>query len=151
MLAILRSELPRVLNETILSGPGLSRLHAALHDGHLHAVGDYPPATLIDNAHKGDLSCQQTINEFASWFGSVCGDLALGLGATGGVLLSGNLLHAMQDVFPVAAFLTAFDDKQDYRDFCAMLAVRQVTVAQPGLQGAACYAQQQLAISAEQT
>ncbi len=150
LLAILRCEYPRILNETVLSGPGLSRVHAALHDGHLLAVDDYAPATLISNAHAGDQQCQQTINEFASWFGSVCGDLALGMGATGGVTLSGNLLHAMQDVFPVADFLTAFNDKQGYRDFCAMLAVRQVTVAQPGLQGAACFAQQQLAIDADQ-
>ncbi len=147
LLQSLATQLPRVINESVASGPGLCRLHTTLH-GEASASAAASSAAIITAARAGDKAAVETLTEFAGWFGSICGDLALGVGATNGVYLSGALLAAMADIFPRAAFLQAFDDKQGYQPFCAAIGVQRVCHPQPGLLGAAEYARYQLGTAA---
>lgn len=123
----------RVSAECVLSGPGLERLHAALHE---HG-SDSSAALISKAAQAGDAHACQTLRVFARWLGRVAGDLALSLGARGGVYLAGGIVPGWGDAFDVAAFRSGFEDKAPMRDWLAQVPSFVVTHEQPGLLGLA--------------
>ncbi len=72
--------------ETALSGPGLSRLSAAL-GGDAGA----PPATVVARALAGRAPEAAALRRFCLFLGAAAGDLALAFGAWGGVAICGGV------------------------------------------------------------
>lgn len=142
LLARLGEQRARVVNETLVSGPGLINLHRALHDLFDDAA-ELRAEDISERARRGDERCLETLSEFSVIFGAMCGDFALGFGSSGGVYLSGGLLEAIEDLMDWPAFLSAFDDKGAYRSFCERVPVALVRHPWPGLLGAAAFALQQ--------
>lgn len=99
------------------------------------------PEQITAQALTGDSRCLETVELFTQILGSVCGDLALALGAKGGVYLSGGLLSGFGDLFDSSSFLENFDNKGRYRDYCQHMPIARVLSSQPGLNGAARFAE----------
>jgi len=124
----------RVSAETILSGPGLERLHAAV-------AGRALPAPEIDAAAwRGEPGAVRTHALFTRWLGRVAGNLALVAGARGGVFLAGGILPRWAGRFDVAAFRRGFEDKAPYDAWLRAIPSRLVTYPYPGLLGLAVIA-----------
>ncbi|MEX2131124.1 MAG: glucokinase [Pseudohongiellaceae bacterium] len=138
MLEQLWQWFPRVSIERLLSGPGLANLYRAksVLAGHEQVLS---AEEITANAKAGDLLCLNTIDEFNRVFGSVCGDLALALGATGGVYLSGGIIEKLGPLFDRNLFMQEFDKKGRYSDYCHRIPLALVTCAYPGLLGMARY------------
>ena len=139
----LRRYYPRVSVERLVSGPGLANIHAALTALSGTEI-KIQPEQITAGAQQGDSQCLATINEFNIMLGTVCGDLALALGAVGGVYLSGGVLKKMGPLFDPAVFLQHFDAKGRFQQYCRNIPIALMTVDYPGLIGAAHYLSQRL-------
>ena len=128
----LRAQHGRVSAETVLCGPGLERLHLALHG---------PPRLGAEqialSAWRGEAPAARTVALFTRWLGSVAGNLALIAGALGGVYLAGGILPRWGDHFHAALFRTAFEDKPPYAGWLAGIPAFVVTHPAPALLGLA--------------
>lgn len=73
----------------------------------------------------------------SAMLGTVAGDLALTLGAHGGVYIAGGVIHNMGAAFDDTAFRERFEDKGRLRDFVAPIPAFAVTEPWPALTGLA--------------
>jgi len=121
--------------ERILSGPGLVNLYRALAetDG-LPAPLDHPAGLLAADAPA---PAAEALRLFARLLGQAAGDLALTLGATGGVYLSGGVVPAMGAAFDAASFRAGFTAKGRFAAYLDALSTWLVRHPQPALLGLA--------------
>jgi len=124
----------RVSAETILSGPGLERLYAAVSGKQLQGP------QIDEAAWRGEPDAVHTHALFTRWLGRVAGNLALIAGARGGVYLAGGILPRWGAHFDAPAFRRAFEDKAPYSAWLAAIPTFVITHPQPGLLGLAVLA-----------
>jgi glucokinase len=125
----------RLSVESVLSGPGLERLYAAL-------AGSSLGAPEIDAAAwRGEPAALRAHAVFTRWLGRVAGNVALIAGARGGVFLAGGILPRWIGRFDVAAFRGSFEDKPPYTEWLRAIPTFIVTHPQPGLLGLAVLAE----------
>ncbi|MFW6278136.1 MAG: glucokinase, partial [Halorhodospira sp.] len=90
LLATLRQELGHVSAEAVLSGAGLARLHRLLHGL------ERSPESITEALAAGEPQAARTMDQFLALLGNVAGNLALTLGARGGVYLAGGILPRLE-------------------------------------------------------
>lgn len=132
---------PRVIVEHLLSGPGLANIYNALAviRGN-RSNAELAAEEVVAAARSGDAVASESTRLFISILGAVCGDIALTVGATGGFFLSGAMLQKFGDLFDHALFLSAFNNKAKFRDWCELVPVGMLNAPYPGLLGCAIYA-----------
>jgi glucokinase len=137
LLARLRAQFRRVSVERIVSGPGLTAIHAGLAAIEGRAVPDQPDAALWAAALEGaDPLARAALDRWCLSFGAVAGDLALAHGAAA-VVLAGGLAGRTAPLLANSGFHARFIAKGRFEARMAALPIRRVTFAQPGLLGAA--------------
>ena len=138
VLALLRARFGHASAERALSGPGLVNLYQALCqlDGVLAAP--LQPTEVSTAALNGsDAHCVQAVRLFASLLGNVAGNLALTLGARGGIYLGGGVVPRLGAAFDAALFRRRFEDKGRFAAYLAAVPTWLITAATPALTGAA--------------
>lgn len=137
---LLRRELGRVSAETVLSGPGLVNLYRALAalDGAPPALTEAPAITAAARAGS-DARAREAVSIFCALTGAYAGDLALIVGARGGVYLGGGILPRLADFIPDTPLRARFEAKAPMEEFVRPIPVRLITAAYPGLAGAALW------------
>lgn len=119
--------------EALLSGTGLPVLHQALTG----AAAPLTAEAILRQARDGsDPAAARAAAIFRRHLGAFAGDLALAFGATGGVFIAGGVAQRNPWLFD-RAFLDAFNAGGRYTDWRSALPVRLLTLAEPGLTGAA--------------
>lgn len=122
-----QSEKGRIVAETLLSGHGILRLHAA----RLMARGLQPKplseAALV-SAAKENRSGEEaaTLHLFWLLLARFAGDLALTFMATGGVTFAGGVLPRLIDFLDVDIFRAKFESKQPYEGLMRSIPTRLV-------------------------
>ena len=111
VLKVLAGEFGRVSVERILSGPGLASLHAALCLIHGETPVVTDPSGVTRAANQGEPTAVRTLNVFCAILGGVAGDLALALGARGGVFIGGGIAPAIADQLVASPFRRRFEAK----------------------------------------
>jgi glucokinase len=101
----------RTTAESVISGPGLVRLHKARH-----AIRGLPaPAddgvAIVDRALAGGADEIETVRLFWRLIARLSGDLALTFLATGGISLSGGILPRIVPLLDAAEFRRIFEAK----------------------------------------
>ncbi|GJG94674.1 glucokinase [Cupriavidus pauculus] len=132
-------QLGRVSAERLLSGMGLSHIHAALsaETGTLLAE-PLTPAQVTDGALKqNDPLCRRAFDAFCGLLGSVAGDIALVLGARGGVYIGGGIVPRFVQAFHASPFNARFSDKGRMGKYLADIPVFVITAQFPALPGLA--------------
>ena len=138
VLALLRARCGHASAERALSGPGLVTLYDALCrlDGTLPAP--LQPTDVSTAALNGsDAHCVQAVSLFASLLGNVAGNLALTLGARGGIYLGGGVVPRLGSAFDAALFRRRFEDKGRFAPYLAAVPTWLITAATPALTGVA--------------
>lgn len=115
--------------ERMLSGSGLVLLHEILHGETLSA------AEISQRGKDGDVAARATFNQFFRFLGTVAGDVALTLGAHGGVYIGGGIVLANIDLFMASDFRERFVDKGRFRDYLEAIPTRIITLDTPALVG----------------
>ncbi len=128
----LRRQHGRVSAETVLCGPGLLRLYAALG-----GAAPATPAELDRRAEAGEPLAVETRRLFTRWLGRVAGNLALTVDARGGVYIGGGIVPCWQQRFDSAEFRRGFEDKPPMRDRLAAIPTWVITHPHPALLGLA--------------
>jgi len=122
--------------ETVISGSGLPRLHAAVNAG-AHA----PSAeAIVTAAQAGDAAARATIRLFVRLLGRFAGDMALTFKALGGVYLAGGVTGKLGTLLDEQVFRTAFEAHPPYEALLKSIPTYFVTVAHPGLIGCGAFA-----------
>ena len=124
--------------ERALSGPGIEALYRAIAwiDG-VSCREEKTAAEIARDAFaRSDPVAEETIATFTGFLGSVAGDLALTLGARGGVYLAGGIVPEWGGRFDAARFLDRFRAKGRFRSYLGTVPVRVVTHPCPALAGA---------------
>lgn len=128
--------------ETLLSGPGLARLHAAraLAAGRESRRHERDAPGVVAAAQAGDAFAGDTLAMFWRLVARVAGDLALAFLARGGVTLSGGILPRVTSFLDADAFARTFADKGARADIAGAIPVRLMTDETAVLEGMAALA-----------
>jgi glucokinase len=133
--------LGRVCVETILSGPGLLRLHHARCAAAGKAMPHSSEIALIEKA-KGDPSGEEARTLRLCWTltGRFAGDLALAFLAKGGVTLAGGILPRIVNFCDPEHFRAAFENKPPYGGMMRAIGTRLIVTEDAVLTGMAAIA-----------
>lgn len=139
VIRALRDRFGHASAERALSGPGLVNLYQALCglDG---VDASLPTAAEVSDAAINGSNTQavEALALFLGMLGTVAGNLALSLGALGGVYVGGGILPRLGgDRIARSGFRVAFEQKGRYRDYMAAIPVFVIMAKQsPALAGA---------------
>ena len=149
LLSQLRRQFGHVSAERVLSGAGLVLLHQVIcgqADPGAAAKGVTEPAQLLSLAAEQDPHAQAAVRQFAQFLASVAGDLALTLGARGGVYLAGGISPRIQSYLLEPAFRQRFEAKGRFKSYLAEIPIWLIHDAlEPALLGASEALTRQLA------
>ncbi|HEY2186930.1 MAG TPA: glucokinase, partial [Caldimonas sp.] len=122
VVAILRRRFGHVSAERALSGPGLVNLYAASCELAGRPIEPLDPPDVADRARLGnDAGCRQAIDWFFAFLGSLAGDLALTLGARGGIYIAGGIVAQLGDMIASSRFRERFEAKGRYAGYLARI------------------------------
>lgn len=125
--------------ERVLSGPGLQNLFTAVSDD---GRGEAPaPKDIAAMAKAGSsAAAAEAVALFTGWLGAVAGNLALTLGARGGVYIGGGVVPAWGEDFDAASFRARFEAKGRFRDYMRGIPTWVITHPHPAFVGLAALA-----------
>lgn len=118
--------------ERVVSGAGIEAIFTAF--------GGAPgtkAADIVQDAREGDALAGRTVGFFASVLARFAGDMALMLGARGGVYLGGGICPRLLAHLDTDAFREAFRRKGRMSDYLSAVPVHVIMARDAGLRGAA--------------
>jgi len=126
--------------ERALSGDGLRNLYRALAEVEGDGAGGVkePPAAsaIAERAHlHRESRARRAVALFTDWLGAVAGDLALTLGARGGVFVAGGMVPAWGTHFDSARFRRRFEAKGRFGDWLRAVPCHLVVAPHPAFTG----------------
>ena len=135
----LRRRFGHVSAERVLSGPGLVNLYHAISALDETPAEPLAPADIVDRALAGgDAACRTAVELFCAFLGSVAGNLALTLGARGGVYIGGGIVPRLGEAFERSPFRGRFEGKGRFAEYLAGIPTWVIHAAEPpALNGAA--------------
>lgn len=137
VLAVLRRN-GHVSAERVLSGAGLVNLYRALAELGGGCAEPLAPDQITSRAVAGECPfCASALDMFFAMLGTVAANLALSVGATGGVYLAGGILPRFAEAFRASRFRGRFEDKGRFSAYLAEIPVWLITHPQPAFLGLA--------------
>jgi glucokinase len=138
IVRVLRARWGHVSAERVLSGKGLVNLYNALCEIDGLTPGPMSPADVTDHAIRGtDPTCVKAFQHFCCILGTVASDLALTLGATGGIYVAGGILPRFKEAFAASGFRERFESKGRFSSLLVNIPTRLILEDSPALLGLA--------------
>lgn len=142
-IAILRDltrEFGHVSAERLLSGPGIEMIYRALSGQSL------PAAEVTRRALASEcVDSVRAIECFCAVLGSVAGNVALTLGATGGMYIGGGIVPRLLGLFERSPFRARFEAKGRLAGYVARIPTYVITEQYPAFLGVSAILSEQLA------
>ena len=132
----MRRRFDHVSAERCLSGPGLVNLYNSLAALDGEAAASCTPAEITDPATKDPL-CREATDMFCAMLGTVAANLALTLGAQGGVYIAGGVVPRLGARFVESGFRARFEVKGRLSSYVAAIPTYVVTHGLPAFIGCA--------------
>lgn len=138
LIALLRRRFGHVSAERVLSGSGL----VVLYEAHAQLAGQpaeaLMPADVTQRGLAGQCAlCEAALNSFCLFMGTVASNLAVSLGAQGGLFIGGGIVPRLGEFFERSGFRERFDAKGRYTDYLRRIPVFVIHSPYPALIGAA--------------
>ncbi|MDB5440635.1 MAG: Glucokinase [Caulobacteraceae bacterium] len=134
VLAVLRHRLGRISAEEVTTEPGLINLQNALAQ-----LADAPALAnveaILQAAKAGEPTAREAIRLFTGWVGDIAGNLALMVGARGGIYIFSALMATHPQLFDRALLRERFEDKGKMRGFMEGIPLFMVSTREAGLLG----------------
>lgn len=138
LLQVLRDGYGHVSTERLVSGPGLVNIYEALCKLDRQVPRGLAPSQVSAAALEGsDRHCVEALAVFCAVLGTAAADLALTLGARGGVYLGGGIVPRLGLSFDASPFRQRFEHKGRFSSYLAGVATLVVTADNPALRGLA--------------
>ena len=136
VIGLLRQKYEHVSAERVLSGDGLVNLYEALCQLDGKRSEGLKASQITDGAlNRGDPACIAAIDLFCGILGSVAGDLALMLGAQGGIYIAGGIVPRLGSAFGASPFRRCFEAKGRFRAYLAAIPTFVIAHTNPALIG----------------
>ena len=135
VISLIRQQTGHVSAERLVSGDGLSSLYLAL--GSLSGEpGERVSAEEVSaRASAGDAVARDALHHFFSFLGITAGNLALTLGALGGIYVAGGITPRLRDVFITSDFRRKFESKGRYAGYLQAIPTYLVVEEVPAFRG----------------
>jgi glucokinase len=135
-------EWQHVSNERLISGPGIEIIYRALA---LRNGVDAPHLSPPRNAaeivacalEQNDPLCLEVLECFAGMLGGAAANLAVTLGAFGGIFIGGGIVPRVAQWFASSPFRARFEAKGRFRDYLAQIPTYLIMTPNPALYGVA--------------
>jgi len=129
-------EWPHVSNERLISGPGIEVMYRALArrngvDAPSRSTADIVSAALDHH----DALCLETLETFSGMLGSAAANLAVTLGAFGGIFIGGGIVPRIAEWFAQSPFRARFEAKGRFTDYIAQIPTYVIMTPNPALHG----------------
>ncbi|MGA8653557.1 MAG: glucokinase [Xanthobacteraceae bacterium] len=142
ILDLMRSRFDHVSAERLLSGPGLVNLYNTLCELSGTPAASYSAEQITNpGIWNADPRTREATSLFCAMLGTVAGNLALTLGARGGIYISGGIVPRMSAFFAQSEFRARFEAKGRLSEYVAAIPTYVITRPLPVLLGAAALLQ----------
>ncbi len=143
ILDLMRKHYDHVSAERLLSGPGLVNLYNTLCELAEISAAPFTPAQIISpRIWNKDPRTREATTIFCAMLGTVAGDLALTLGARGGIYIAGGIVPRLAQLFAQSEVRSRFEAKGRMRGDLAAIPTYLIVRPHPELLGAAALLQQ---------
>lgn len=138
-MAVLRyawGKYPHVSAERLLSGPGLELCHEAIATWMGHKPEPIGAAEVMERSlAQSDPVCVETMDCFCAMLGTVAADLALTLGAMGGIFIGGGIMPRLGERLAETPFRRRFESKGRFSDYLARIPTYVIAAPYPAFLG----------------
>jgi glucokinase len=137
LLRVARRIHTHVSAERLVSGIGLPTLRRAVAEVEGLAFDQELGAEEIGNLGitRADPLCEHTMEAFCSLLGCIAGNLALTLGARGGVFIAGGIVPKLGEFLSQSGFREHFESKGRFAEYLRDISTVVITMPHPGLGG----------------
>jgi glucokinase len=135
---------PHVSFERLASGPGIEVIYQALTaqvDGNVHSL---PTSEIVRRALDQDSLCVDVLERFCAILGTVAGNLALTLGASGGIYIGGGVVPRLGPLFDDSPFRERFEAKGRFAGYLRGIPTFVITAEYPAFLGVAAILENEL-------
>ncbi len=137
VISRVRQQQGHVSAERMVSGFGLCNLYRAMKESADEPLEQLRPEEVSARADAGDPVAREVLEHFFAFLGIIAGNLALTLGALGGVFIAGGIVPHLRDAFVASRFREKFEDKGRYRDYLARVPTYLILEEVPAFRGLA--------------
>jgi glucokinase len=131
-------EWPHVSNERLISGPGMEIIYRALaHRNGVNARSRTSPDIIAGALEEHDPLCLETLECFSGMLGGAAANLAVTLGAFGGVFIGGGIVPRMAEWFASSPFRARFEAKGRFTGYLAQIPTYVIMTPNPAFYGVA--------------
>jgi glucokinase len=124
--------------ERLISGSGLTLLYEVIAEVNGVALQTLQSHEISQRGVEGSCPlCRETIDTFCAMLGTVAADVALVLGARGGIYIGGGIIPKLGDYFITSPFRARFEDKGRFSSYLSKIPTWVILAPWPGLMGAA--------------
>ncbi|MES2150630.1 MAG: glucokinase [Pseudomonadota bacterium] len=132
------SEWSHVSNERLISGPGMEIIYRALaRRNGVTAAPRSSPEIISGALDEHDALCLEVLDCFCGMLGGAAANLAVTLGAFGGVFIGGGIVPRMGEWFASSAFRARFEAKGRFSNYLAEIPTYVITTPNPAFHGVA--------------
>jgi glucokinase len=143
VIELVRSRFDHVSAERFLSGPGLVNLYNALCELAGEPAAPLTAEQITDaQIERQEPRAGEARAMFCAMLGTVAGNLALTIGARGGIYISGGIVPKLGQAFAQSQFRARFEAKGRFSGYLAAIPTYVITHPWPALLGAAKLLQQ---------
>jgi glucokinase len=129
---------PHVSTERLVSGPGMEIIHQALAERNgVHAAPRTPQEIVEGALRDKDPLCLEVLHCFCGMLGSAAANLAVTLGAVGGIYIGAGIVPRMGEWFASSPFRARFEAKGRFQDYVAAIPTYVITNPYPAFIGVA--------------
>jgi glucokinase len=137
IIEVVRKKLSHVSVESLVSGPGISLLYEVITGLETGEAKHLKPSQVTELALRREcIMAQEALSTFCSVFGTAAGNLALSLGARGGVYIGGGIIQKMADFFIASDFRERFEQHGRFTAYLSKIPIYLIGTEYPALFGA---------------
>ncbi len=131
-------EWPHVSNERLISGPGIELIYLALAQRNgVQALARGTPEIIAAALDEHDPLCLEVLDCFCGVLGGAAANLAVTLGAFGGIFIGGGIVPRMGEWFAGSSFRARFEAKGRFTAYLSDIPTYVIMTPNPALLGVA--------------
>ncbi|VVE54377.1 Glucokinase [Pandoraea communis] len=138
---------PHVSFERLVAGPGMALVYQALARREGREGREVEPLetpAIVKLAQGGDALARETVDCFCAMLGTLAGNVAVTLGAVGGVYLGGGVIPKLGTLFENSPFRQRFEAKGRFEGYLKKIPTYVITADHPAFLGTSAMLAEQL-------
>lgn len=140
-----RRKFPHVSFERVCAGQGLELIYRALAERDAVSVAEsFSAADVTHRALDGEALALETVNCFCAILGTFAVNIAVTLGALGGIFIGGGIVLKLGELFHKSPFRERFEAKGRFQQYLAGIPTFIITAEYPAFLGVSAILSEQL-------